>query len=175
MSVWEFEGKRPVIGEGSFVFPTADVIGDVVLGRDCYVGPGARIRGDYGRVVIGRGTAVEENVVIHARPGDVTRIGEMVTLGHGCIVHNAEIEDRAVIGMGAIVSDWTRIGRWAVVGEGAVVRNHQEIPEGRIAVGVPAKIIAQVEEEYKAEWEGFKRVYTDLARERYPGSLKKLG
>jgi len=175
MSVWEFEGKRPVIGEGTFVFPTADVIGEVVLGRGCYVGPGARVRGDYGRVVIGDGTAVEENVVVHARPEDETRIGELVTLGHGCIIHNAEIADRAVIGMGAIVSDWARVGRWAVVGEGAVVPNHQEIPEGGIAVGVPAKVIGQVGEEYRADWERFKRIYMELARERYPGGLKKLG
>lgn len=174
MSIWEFEAKRPAVGEGSFVFPTADVIGDVVLGKNCYVGPGARVRGDYGRVIIGDGTAVEENVVIHARPDDVTRIGELVTLGHGCIVHNAEIADLAVIGMGAIVSDWARVGRWAVVAEGAVVRNRQEIPEGKIAVGIPAKVIAEVGEEYKVDWEGFKRVYIDLARERYPRSLKKL-
>lgn len=174
MAVWEFEGRRPTIGRGSFVFPTADIIGDVMIGEECYIGPGARVRGDYGSIRIGDGTAVEENVVIHARPGDVTAVGNDVTIGHGAIVHNAKIEDHAVIGMGSIVSDWAKVGEWAVVGEGALVRNRQEIPPGRIAVGVPAKEIADVTEAYKEQWTSFKRTYRELARDRYPSTLRRL-
>jgi len=166
-----FEGKVPDIGDGTYIHPSADVFGDVKLGSHCWVGPGARIRGDYGRIRIGDNTAVEENVVIHARPDEQTTIGAWVTLGHGCIVHNATIHDWAVIGMGAIVSDWSDIGEWAVVGEGTVVRQRQEIPASHIAVGVPAKTIRKtVTEEYKAEWKRWKEVYVDLAR-RYPKGL----
>jgi len=161
------------MGKGSFVFPTADVIGDVTLGDGCYVGPGARVRGDYGTIVVGDRTAIEENVVIHARPGDRTSIGSDVTIGHSAVVHNATIKDLAIIGMGAIVSDWAVVGSWAVIGEGAVVRNKQEIPDGSIAVGVPAKVIGQVGEAYKKEWAGYKDIYRKLAEDVYPKTLKK--
>ncbi|EMR74634.1 acyltransferase family protein [Thermoplasmatales archaeon SCGC AB-540-F20] len=82
MSIYEFENKKPSIGKGTFIFKSADVIGDVVIGENCYIGPGARIRGDYGSIRIGDNTAVEENVVIHARPDDITNIGTYVTIGH---------------------------------------------------------------------------------------------
>jgi len=92
-----------------------------------------------------------------------------VTIGHGAVIHNVEVmHDYAIVGMGAVVSDWAVIGEWAVVGEGAVVRQRQEIPPGHIAVGVPAKVLDKtVDEEYKAQWTHFKKVYVDLAR-RYP-------
>jgi phenylacetic acid degradation protein len=166
-----FEGKTPQIGDGSYVHPSADVFGNVQIGSGCWIGPGARIRGDYGRIVIGDNTSVEDNCVIHARPDEQTTIGNWVTIGHGAIIHNATIHDWAVIGMGSIVSDWTDVGEWAVVGEGAVVRQRQQIPASRIAVGVPAKTLGKaVTEQYKAEWARWKEVYVDLAR-RYPRGL----
>ena len=173
--MYGFENKKPIIGKGSYVFDSADVIGDVVLGENCYVGPGARIRGDYGAIRIGDNSAVEENVVIHARPDDMTDIGNHVTIGHGSIIHNATIRDWAVIGMGAIVSDWSIIGNWAVIAEGAVVKNKQQIPDRMIAVGVPAKVISEISLEYEKQWTEFKKIYNDLAEKRYPNSLKKIG
>ena len=86
MSIYEFENRKPSIGKGTFIFKSADVIGDVVIGENCYIGPGARIRGDYGSIQIGNNTAIEENVVIHARPNDVTNIGNNVTIGHAAII-----------------------------------------------------------------------------------------
>lgn len=170
-----FESHVPQIGDGSYVHPSADVFGNVQIGAGCWVGPGARVRGDYGRIVIGDNTSVEDNVVIHARPGEQTTIGNWVTLGHGAIIHNATIHDWAVIGMGGIVSDWAAVGEWAVVAEGAVVINKQDVPGGRIAVGTPAKIIEKpVSEAYKKQWTHFKCVYVDLAR-RYPDGLQPLG
>jgi carbonic anhydrase/acetyltransferase-like protein (isoleucine patch superfamily) len=168
MTVASFEGKTPRIGEGSYVHPSADVLGDVTIGRGCWVGPGARIRGDYGTIALGDYCSVEDNCVIHARPGEQTTIGDWVTLGHGAVIHNVKlIGDYAIIGMGGIVSDWAVMGEWAVVGEGTVVRQGQEIPPGHVAVGVPAKVLKEVGEEYKAQWTEFKKVYVDLAR-RYP-------
>ncbi len=163
-----YEGKTPVIGPGAYVHPSADVFGDVRIGDGCWIGPGARIRGDYGRIVIGRCTSIEDNCVIHARPGEQTTIGDWVTVGHAAVVHNATIQDWAILGMGCIVSDWADVGRWAVVGEGAVVRQNQKIPAERIAVGVPAQVIEKrVGDEYQAQWRHFKETYVDLAR-RYP-------
>jgi carbonic anhydrase/acetyltransferase-like protein (isoleucine patch superfamily) len=171
VTVRSFEGKVPVIGEGTWIHPTADVFGDVVVGRECWIGPGARIRGDYGTIVIGDRTSVEDNCVIHARPGEKTVIGDHVTLGHASIVHNAEIRDWAILGMGGIVSDWSTVGVWAVVAEGAVVRQGTEVPDSSIAVGVPARVIEKkVDDDYKSQWTRFKGIYVGLAR-RYREGL----
>ncbi|HER45651.1 MAG TPA: gamma carbonic anhydrase family protein [Thermoplasmatales archaeon] len=175
MALYEFENKKPRIGNGTFIFPSADVIGDVILGDNCYIGPGARIRADYGSIRIGSDTAIEENVVIHARPNERTVIGNSVTIGHGAIIHNAIIHDWAIIGMGAIVSDYAEIGEWGVVAEGAVVKNKTKIPKKAIAVGVPAKIVAEITPDYKTQWTEYKKIYVDLARTRFPSSLKKVG
>ncbi len=173
MGVYEFEGRKPQIGRDTYVSETASVIGDVILGTECYVAPGAVVKGDYGSIRIGDGTSVQDNVVVHARPHEVTVIGNNVTLGHGCIVHNATIEDDAVIGMGAIVSDYAVVRNWAVVAEGAVVKARDEIPAGKVAVGVPAKVVADVSEEARHVLLEFKRTYRSLAR-RYPVGLKRL-
>jgi len=174
MPIYEFENKKPRIGKGTFIFQSADVIGDVTLGENCYVGPGARIRGDYGSIKIGNDTAIEENVVIHARPNEKTIIGDYVTIGHAAIIHNSTIHDWAIIGMGAIVSDYADIGEWAVVAEGAVVKNKTKIPEKTIAVGVPAKVVAEITSDYKKQWTEYKKIYSDLARKRFPNSLKAI-
>lgn len=172
MALYEFEGKRPEIGTGTFVPDTADVIGEVVIGEDCFIGVGARLRGDYGRIVIGDRTSVQENVVVHAREHGETRVGSNVQLGHGCILHNATVKDNAVIGLGAILTDFCVVGDWAIVGEGAVVRG--EIPDEAIAVGIPAKVIGQVNEKHKEEWTYYKAKYAELARDRYPKGLKRI-
>ena len=91
MSVAGFEGRSPCLGAGTWVHPSADVLGDVTVGERCWIGPGARLRGDYGRIVVGDCCAIEDNCVVHARPGEICTIGSWVTLGHGCIVHNASV------------------------------------------------------------------------------------
>ncbi len=174
MAIYEFEGKRPKIGSTSYVYDEATIIGDVVIGEDCYIGPGAVVRGDYGTVMIGDRTAIEENVIVHARPGEVCQIENDVTIGHGAIIHNCTLENFCVIGMGAIVSDYAKVGEWAVVGEGAVVKNKSIIEPGQIAVGIPAKPVAQVNDDYKKQWTHFKGIYVDLARTRLRDGLKKI-
>jgi phenylacetic acid degradation protein len=172
MALYEFEGKRPTIGKGTFVPETADVIGDVIIGKDCFIGVGARLRADYGRIRIGDRTSIQENVVIHARENGETLVGSNVQLGHGCILHNATVKDNAVIGIGAILTDFSIVGNWAIIGEGAVVRG--EIPDEKIAVGVPAKVVGDVEEKHKEEWQYYKDKYADLAHTRYPKGFKRI-
>jgi carbonic anhydrase/acetyltransferase-like protein (isoleucine patch superfamily) len=164
MTVESFEGKTPRIGDGCWVHPSADVLGDVTIGARCWIGPGARLRGDYGTIVLGDCCAVEDNAVVHARPGETCTIGSWVTLGHGCVVHNVQLlGDYAVVGMNAVVSDWAEVGEWAVVAEGAVVRQRAVVPAARIAAGVPARLLdREVDEEYRAAWRGFKQIYVDL-------------
>ena len=173
MAIYEFEGKRPQIGKTSFVPETADVVGDVVIGEGCFIGVGARIRGDYGRIRIGDRTSVQENVVIHARENDQTTVGSNVQLGHGCILHNCTVKDNAVIGVGAVLTDFCMVGDWSIIGEGGVVRG--EVPDGRIAVGVPAKVIGEVTDQQKIEWQYYKDKYAELATTRYPRSFKRIG
>ncbi len=174
MALFAYKGIRPTIGPDCYIADSAEIIGQVSMGSGVYVGPGAKIRGDYGAIHIGDGTAVEENCVLHARPDEVCTIGSRVTLGHMCIIHNAKlIDDFAVIGMGSTVSDWATIGKWAVIAEGALVKNRQDIPPGKIAAGMPARVIAEVSEKYREDWTRFKQIYVDLAR-NYRSDLERI-
>jgi carbonic anhydrase/acetyltransferase-like protein (isoleucine patch superfamily) len=172
MALYEFEGKRPQVGKSSYVAETADVIGDVIIGEGCFIGVGARLRGDYGSIRVGDQTSVQENSVLHARDGDRTLVGSRVQLGHGCILHNCRVKDFAVVGVGAIITDFAVVGEWSIIGEGAVVRG--VVPDGMIAVGIPAKVIAPVTDQHKAEWDFYKEKYVELAK-RYPQGLKRIG
>ncbi|MDI6708104.1 MAG: gamma carbonic anhydrase family protein [Candidatus Thermoplasmatota archaeon] len=171
--IYEFGGKVPKIGKGSYVNDSAEIIGNVSIGEDCFVAPGAKLRGDYGAIKIGSKTSVQDNCILHARPESECTVGNYVTLGHGCILHTCRIKDYAVIGMGAIISDFAIVGEWCAVGEGAVVKSNQEIPDGKIAVGIPAKIIGDVTEEYRQLWLKLKNEYVELTK-RYNLELKKI-
>jgi len=162
--VSSFAGRTPCIGEGAWVHPSAEVFGDVRIGSRCWIGPGARLRGDYGRIVVGDCCAIEDNCVVHARPDETCTIGSWVTLGHGCVVHNVlAVGDFAVIGMGAVVSDWAELGEWAVVAEGAVVPQRAVVPAATIAAGVPARLLDRVvDDDFKTTWRAFKQRYVDL-------------
>jgi len=173
MAIYEFEGRRPNVSDKAYVAKSATVIGDVSIGDNCFIAPGARIKGDYGTIIIKDNSNVQENCVIHARPGKKTEIGEWVTIGHGAIIHGANIDDCAVIGMGSIISDEAKIGRWCVVGEGAVVKNGQKLKEEKVAVGIPAKTIKSISAKYKKEWKAIKEEYSSFSR-RYKENLKRM-
>jgi len=146
-----FDGKEPVIGSETYVSETAMVIGDVKVGDNCYIGHGAILRGDYGSIRIGNGTAVEEGVIVHAPPDDVCSIGDRVTIGHGAIIHSRRINDQVVVGMGAILSIHSEIGEGSIVAEGCVVKFGQNLPGGIVAVGNPAKVGRKISETEKQE------------------------
>ncbi|MCP3942680.1 MAG: gamma carbonic anhydrase family protein [Desulfobacteraceae bacterium] len=161
--LFAFDNNSPQIGRNSYVSETAQVIGNVLIGDNCYVGHGAILRGDYGRIEIGDGTAVEEAVVIHSPPGGQYHIGKSVTLGHGAILHGNEIGDFCVIGMGAILSIFSQTGEWTIIGEGSLVRANQKIAPRVVAVGNPVKVIRDVTAEDQELWNYGKQVYVDLA------------
>lgn len=173
MALYRFEDRIPKIGNGTWVSDSARVIGDVVVGEDCYVGHGAVLRGDYGSIRIGPGTAVEENAVVHIRPDGQSVLGRKVTVGHGAILHCNRVEDFAVVGMGAVLSFDVEVGRWAIVAEGCMVPHGMKIPPGKIATGVPANVSGDVREHHKEFWKYGKQLYVDLAH-KYPASFERI-
>ena len=164
LMLYKFDGKQPAIGDDTYISDLARVIGDVVIGNNCYIGHGAILRGDYGRIEIGDGTAVEEGVIVHAPPGDTNQIGKTVTIGHGAVVHGKKIGNRAVIGMGSILSIWSEIGESAIIAEGSVVKMKQIIPPKVVAAGNPAQIVREISAKDEAFWNWGKQLYIDLAK-----------
>jgi carbonic anhydrase/acetyltransferase-like protein (isoleucine patch superfamily) len=173
--LYAFDGREPEIGKDVYVSDHAIVIGDVKIGNGCYVGPGAILRGDYGRIEIGPGTAVEESVVIHAPPEQVCHIGKKVTLGHGAIIHASSVGDLSVIGMGAVLSLGVKIGERTVIAEGAVVTMNQRLSAGVVVAGNPAKVIRDVTPEDEERWKKGKQLYIDLAKKYLKIGLQPIG
>jgi carbonic anhydrase/acetyltransferase-like protein (isoleucine patch superfamily) len=175
MALYMFEKQKPRVGEGSFIAESATVIGDVDIGKNVYVGHGVILRGDYGKIIVGDGTALEEGVIVHARPKDKTTFGHRVTVGHGAMIHNATIKDFAVIGMRSTISDFSIVGEWAIIGEMSLVKRNQKIPDGSVAVGSPAKVIGKVTAEQKEFWSYGKNLYIEMAeRYRTPGAFYRI-
>jgi len=162
--LYKFDGRRPTVGKDSYVSELANIIGDVVIGNNCYIGHGAILRGDYGRIEIGDGTAVEEGAIVHAPPADVCRIGARVTIGHGAVVHGKNIGDWAVVGMGSTLSILSEVGEHAIVAEGAVVKWKQIIPAHAVAAGNPAEVVRKISPKDIEFWRAGKQLYIDLAK-----------
>ncbi len=161
--LFRFDGRQPQIHETAYVSETAQVIGDVDIAQDCYIGHGAILRGDYGRIVIGAGSAIEEGVIIHAPPDAVNEIGERVTVGHGAILHGSSIGNGAVVGMGAVLSIFSEVGEGAIVAEGGIVRFQQKVPANKVVGGNPAEVLRDVREGDRLLWDYGKQLYIDLA------------
>jgi carbonic anhydrase/acetyltransferase-like protein (isoleucine patch superfamily) len=143
--LYEFDGKEPRVAPDAFVAPTAALIGDVVVESGASVWFGAVLRGDFNRIVIGSGTTVQDNSVIHSAADRPTLIGKNVTIGHLSMAEGCTIEDGALIGMGSIVLHRARVGSRAMLAAGSVVREEQEIPPGVLAAGVPARVKKELE------------------------------
>ena len=149
-NVFAFDGFVPVIHESAFVHPNATVTGNVVIGREVYVGPGAAIRGDWGGIVIDDGCNVQESCTIHMFPGVIVHLERSAHIGHGAIVHGARIGENALIGMNAVVMDNATVGAGSIVGALCFVPAEMEIPPRSVVVGNPAKIVKQVTDEMLA-------------------------
>ena len=145
--IYEFNGYRPVIHESSYIHPQACVTGNVIIGQNVYVGPGAAIRGDWGEIIIEEGCNVQENCTIHMFPGVTVRLKESAHIGHGAIIHGASIGKNSLIGMNAVIMDNAIVGDESIIGALTFVPAKMEIPNRKIAVGNPAKIIKDVTDE----------------------------
>jgi phenylacetic acid degradation protein len=166
--IYEFDSFIPVVHESSFVHPLAAVTGNVIIGRNVYIGPGAAIRGDWGQIIIGDGCNVQENCTIHMFPGVTVVLEEGAHIGHGAIIHGAYIGKNVLIGMNAVIMDHARIGDGAVVGALCFVPAEMIVPERKVIVGNPAKIIKDVSDEMLSWKTEGTRLYQGL-----PGLLHK--
>src|SRR5450759_832483 len=138
---YSIDGVVPVIDLTAFVHPDAVIIGDVVVGAGCYVGPGASLRGDFGRIILEQGCNVQDNCTLHSMPGFDLVIGRDGHIGHGAIIHSAHIGVNAMVGMNAVVMDYVTIGESAIVAAMSFVKTGAEIPPKHLAAGVPARIV----------------------------------
>ena len=171
--IYEFNGMRPSIHSTAFVHPTASVIGNVQIGKDVYIGPGAVIRGDWGRIVIEDGCNVQENCTIHMFPGTTVWLHKGAHVGHGAIIHGAVLKENCLIGMNAVVMDDVEVGAESIVGALCFVPAEMKIPARKIAVGNPAKVVKDVSDEMVAwKTEGTK-LYQALPKESHE-TLKEL-
>ena len=150
MAIYEFDGYRPVVHESAFVHPLAAVTGNVVIGRDVYVGPGAAIRGDWGEILIADGCNVQEGCVIHVFPGATVTLAEAAHIGHGAIIHGATIGRNTLIGINAVVMDNAHIGDECVVGAMSFVPAETAVPNRKVVVGNPARVVKDVTDEMLA-------------------------
>ena len=149
-NVYEFDGFVPVVHESAFVHPNATVTGNVVIGRDVYVGPGAAIRGDWGGIVIEDGCNVQENCTVHMFPGVTVVLEQGAHIGHGAIVHGARIGRNALVGMNAVIMDNAVVGAGCIVGALCFVPAEMVIPDRKVVVGNPAKVVKDVTDEMLA-------------------------
>ena len=160
--VFAIDGVTPVVDPSSYVHPSAVLIGDVVIGRNCYIGPGACLRGDFGRILIGDGANVQDNCIMHGFPGTDTVVEENGHIGHGAILHGCRVRRGALIGMNSVVNDNADIGEAAIVAALSFVKAEMVVPPRMLAAGSPARILREltaVEMAWKAEGT---RSYQDL-------------
>ncbi|WP_421775488.1 transferase hexapeptide repeat family protein [Gracilimonas sp.] len=164
--IYEFNGYKPVVHKSAFVHPQAAVTGNVIIGKDVYIGPGAAIRGDWGKIVIEDGCNVQENCTIHMFPGITVTLEESAHVGHGAIIHGAHLGKNCLIGMNAVIMDNVKVGKESIVGALAFVPEGMEIPNRKLVVGNPAKILKDVSDEMAA----WKSKGTELYQQ-LPGEL----
>jgi phenylacetic acid degradation protein/carnitine operon protein CaiE len=165
--IYEFNGYKPVIHESSFVHPLAAVTGNVIIGKDCYIGPGAALRGDWGQIIIEDGCNVQENCTIHMFPGVTVLLKERAHIGHGAIIHGATIGKNCLIGMNSVIMDNVELGNECIVGALTFIKQDEKIPVRSLVAGNPGKIIKQVTDEM-VTWktEGTK-LYQALPKEMF--------
>ena len=170
--IYEFNGIKPVIHDSSFIHPQAAVTGNVQIGKDVYIGPGAAIRGDWGKIIIEDGCNVQENCTIHMFPGVTVLLKAGAHIGHGAIIHGATIGRNCLVGMNAVIMDEVELGDECIVGALTFIKQGEKIAARSLVAGNPGKVIKQVSDEmiaWKTEGTG---LYQQLPKQCFD-SLKE--
>ena len=140
MPIYEFEGKRPIIGADSYLHPTAVIIGDVVIGERCWIGPHVTLRADLNQIRVSDGSNIQDNCVIHGN----TTLGPFSHIGHSATLHGATLGEHVLVAIGAVVLDGARVGDWCTIAAGAVVAPRAVVPARKMVMGVPGAIVGDV-------------------------------
>ena len=156
------DGKTPSIADSAFVSEAAYVVGDVEIGQNSGIWPGAVVRADFTSIKIGDNTMVEDNCVLHG--GDPMKIGDNVIIGHSVVVHGSEIGNNTLVGNNATILDNVRIGSYCIIGAGCLVSQGMEIPDNSFVVGVPAEIKSQISAQQRRRLQGRRQGYVKLMR-----------
>ena len=165
--IYEFNGYRPVIDPSSFVHKEAIIIGNVIIGKNVYIGPGASIRGDWGKITIKDGCNVQDNCTIHIFPGKDVILEENAHIGHGAIIHGANIGKNTLVGMNSVIMDDCNIGDECIIGALCFIKGEMNIPNRKIVVGNPAIIKGEVSDEMISWKTKGTELYQDLPNECY--------
>jgi len=164
LTVYAINGVTPVVDPSAFVHPSAVLIGDVIVGAGCYVGPCASLRGDFGRIEMRAGSNLQDGCIMHGFPGTDTVVEEEGHVGHGAVLHGCIVSRNALVGMNAVINDNAVVGESAIVAAMAFVKAGMQVPPRTLAAGVPAKVIrALTDQEMAWKIEGT-RSYQELAR-----------
>jgi len=173
MPCYSYCGVRPVVDERAYIHPTAVLIGDVIVGAGCLVGPGASLRGDIGKIVMMDGSNVQDNCILHCFPGKSVVIEENGHIGHGAVLHSCTIKRNAMVGMLAIVMDDAVVGEESLIAAMTFVKATTIIPPRSLVTGIPGKVVRELsEKEIKWKTQGT-IIYQDLA-ERYLQTCKEV-
>ncbi|WEU40596.1 MAG: gamma carbonic anhydrase family protein [Candidatus Odinarchaeum yellowstonii] len=160
-----FGGKNPVIAEETYIAENALIVGDVKIGDHSSIWPNAVLRGDEGRITVGRYTNIQDNVVVHSDLNGFVEIGDYVTVGHGAIIHGCKIKNNVIVGMGAVVLNNAVIGENCIIGAGAVVLENAVIQDNSLVVGVPGVVKAALSKDKAAAIKDNALSYWRLAEE----------
>ena len=144
MSFYEIDGVRPVVDPSSFVHPTASVIGSVVIGKNCYVGPHASLRGDFGKIVLEDGVNFQDGCIAHCFPGGETRVRKNGHISHGAVLHGCDIGENSMVGIQTVVMDNARIGKECMIAALSYIKPNFQAPDRSVIAGSPAEIKKQV-------------------------------
>jgi phenylacetic acid degradation protein len=164
LTCYSIEGVIPVVDPSAYVHPSAVLIGDVIVGPDCYIGPCAVLRGDFGRIVLQRGSNLQDTCVVHGFPAQDTVIEENGHIGHGAVLHSCRVRRDAMVGMNAVVMDEAEIGEAAIVAACAFVPAGRTIPARSLAAGIPAKVMRELSDDEIAWKREGTMTYQDLTR-----------
>ena len=165
--IYRFNEYIPVVDPSSFVHPMATVTGNVIIGKNVYIGPGAAIRGDWGAIIIEDGCNVQENCTIHMFPGVTVLLRQAAHIGHGAVVHGATIGKNCLIGMNAVIMDNAELGDECIVGALSFIKADEKFPSRSLIVGNPAKKVKEVSEEMIAWKTQGTKLYQQLPSEMY--------
>lgn len=171
--IYSFKGHIPVVHESSFVHPLAAVTGNVIIGKNCYIGPGAAIRGDWGEIILEDGVNVQENCTIHMFPGKSIVLKESAHVGHGAVIHGANLGRNCLIGMNSVIMDDTVIGDDCIVGAMSFVKAETIFEARQLIVGNPAKVIKEVSDEMISWKTAGTKLYQQLPKDCFK-TLKEV-